>query len=139
MRGRGVLVAVSAAQLGCGLAGAAVAIARRRAYDLPLMRGDPAKVRRDAAWMGTALSAPAPMLLAQAGATAILAGRPDKRASATLGGLGAAMVPGYLGEALVRRRLTRAGWDRLESPLAATGLALAAVMAALAWRCEHGA
>jgi len=133
-----LLVAVSATQLGCGLAGAAVAIARRRAYDLPLLHGDPARVRRDAACMGTALSAPAPMLLTQAGATVILARRPDRRAYATLGWLGAAMVPGYLGEALVRRRLTRAGWDRLESPLAAAGLALAAGMVALAVRHEHG-
>lgn len=53
-------------------------------------------------------------------------------------GLADAVVPDYPGEALVRHRLTRAGWDQLKSPLAAAGLVLAGVMVALAARCEHG-
>src|SRR5262249_22701561 len=48
-----------------------------------------------------------------------------------LGGLGAAMVGGYLGEALVRRRLRSGGWDRVETPIAGAGLMLAAAMAAV--------
>lgn len=131
MSRRGVLVVVSAAQLGCGLAGLAVAIAYRHAYDLPAMHGDPARIVRDAVPMGTAFSAPAPMLVAQALATVRLAGGPSQRAVQVLGVLGTIMVPGYLAERLVRRRLTPAGWHRLESPLVAAGLGLAAVMAAL--------
>jgi hypothetical protein len=43
--------------------------------------------------------------------------------------LGVAMVPGYLGEKLVRRRLTRSGYDRLETLVVIAGMQLAAVMA----------
>lgn len=39
------------------------------------------------------------------------------------------MVIGYLGEDLVRQRLRPSGWDKVESPLAAVGLALASAMA----------
>ncbi|MGI8723570.1 MAG: hypothetical protein ACR2JG_15270 [Geodermatophilaceae bacterium] len=131
MSRRGLLVAVSGGQLGLGLVGLVVAITRRHAYELPLMQGDPARTGRDALTMGTALSAPAPMLLAQAVATVTLGRRPDQRAARALSALGALMVPGYLGEALVRHRLTPAGWDRLESPLAAGGLGLALAMAVL--------
>ena len=46
-------------------------------------------------------------------------------------GLGLAMVPGYLGEKLVRRRLTRSGYDRLETPLVIAGVQLAGLMAFL--------
>jgi hypothetical protein len=126
------LAAVAGGQLAAGLAGLAVAMRRNRAYDFLGVRGDPAHVARDAAWMGTALSAPAPMLVAQAWAVGRLAsGRGADRERAVLGGLGAVMVVGYLGESLVRRRLRPAGWDRVESPIAVAGLGLAAEMAAL--------
>ena len=46
-------------------------------------------------------------------------------------GLGMAMVPGYLREHLVRRRLTRSGYDRLETLLVIAGIQLAALMAPL--------
>jgi hypothetical protein len=126
---RWLLVLVSAAQLACGLAGLAVAIRRRRAYDLPLMRGDPEQVGRDAISIGTALSAPVPMLATQGLATVVLAARPDQRAARTLGVLGALMVAGCLAERLVRHRLTPKGWDWLESGIAACGFGLAIAMA----------
>ena len=128
------LAVVSGAQLALGVAGLAVAVRRKRSYDFLGVRGDPAHVVRDAAWMGTALSAPAPMLVAQAWATCRVAGGGQRRAGRerlALGGLGAAMVAGYLGESLVRRRLKPAGWDRVESPIVGAGVALAAAMAAL--------
>jgi hypothetical protein len=120
--------------LAIGLVGLAVAIRRRRAYDFLGLRGDPAHVVRDAMWMGTALSAPAPMLIAQAWAAWRVGQRGTRgteRARLVLGALGAAMVGGYLGEALVRRRLRPSGWDRVESPIACAGLTLAAAMATL--------
>jgi len=94
---------------------------------------------RDAASMGTALSAPAPMLVAQGVATVRLWRRaPDREPERgceqiVLGGLGAAMTVGYLGESLVRRRLRPQHWDRVDSPIAATGLVLAVAMAVLAF------
>ena len=119
--------------MGCGLAGLGVAIVRRHAYDLPGMHGDPSRIARDAVLMGTAFSAPVPMLLAQAVATAALGIGSNQRATRVLAVLGALMVPGDVGKRLVRRRLAPAGWDRVESPLAAAGLGLAAAMAALGW------
>jgi hypothetical protein len=126
---RRLLAAASSAQLVAGVAGLLVAVRRRRAYDFIGVRGRPDAVARDALLMGTALSAPAPMLAAQAGAVAVLARRPSRPAELVLGGIGAAMVAGYLGERLVRRRLRPSGWDGLESPIAVAGLGLAATMA----------
>lgn len=92
---------------------------------------------RDALSMGTALSAPSPMLVAQGVAAARVlrgpAGREFDRERLVLGGLGAAMTFGYLGESLVRRRLRPAHWDRVDSPIAATGVGLAALMAVVAF------
>jgi len=56
---------------------------------------------------------------------------PSRPACLMLAGLGLAMVPGYLGERLVRRRLNRSGYDRLETPLVLAGIQLAALMALL--------
>jgi hypothetical protein len=128
------LTAVAGVQLAIGLAGLAVAIRRRRPYDFLGVRGDPSHVTRDATWMGTALSAPAPMLVAQAWAAWRVGRAGSHRVEGerlVLGGLGAAVVGGYLGEALVRRRLRPAGWDRVESPIAGAGVTLAVAMAAL--------
>ena len=112
----------------------AVAIRRRRAFDIPFWRGQESAVGRDSLLMGTALSAPVVMLGAQAGATAALARRPNPTAERLLGGLGAAMVAGYLAERLVRRRLLPSGWDAAETPVAAAGMSLAAAMALLGLR-----
>jgi hypothetical protein len=134
-----LLAAVSAAQLMTGLAGVVVAWKRRHAYDFLFLHGRTDRVARDALWMGTALSAPAPMLAAQAFATARLARGSSEAARLVLGGLGATMIAGYLGESLVRRRLQPSNWDRVDSPVAAAGLGLAAAMAAVAFvRARRG-
>lgn len=138
MTGQRTLVAVSAAQLTAGVAGLCVALRRGRHYDLPLLHGSPAHVVRDAAWMGTAYSAPAPMLAAQLWATARLAAGPDERGRRVLGLLGALMVPGYLVERFVRAHLRHSGWDPVETPVAAAGLGLAAAMVVLSRGWDGG-
>ncbi len=112
----------------------AVAIRRRRAFDIPFWHGRESAVGRDSLLMGTALSAPVVMLGAQAWSTAVLARRPNLAAERLLGGLGAAMVAGYLSERLVRRRLLPSGWDAAETPVVTAGMSLAAGMALLGLR-----
>jgi hypothetical protein len=116
----------------------AVALKRRHAYDVPLLRGRPDKIARDALLMGTALSAPVVMLAAQGLATARLFRRSPESANVVLGGLGAVMVAGYFAESLVRRRLHPSSWDRIESPLVTTGIGLAATMAVLGLASRRG-
>lgn len=133
MTRRRLLVLASAAQLAAGAAGMTIAIQRRRAYHFLFLRGSPDTVGRDSVLLGTALSAPMPMLVTQLVATVAVAQRRcDSLAATMLSALGAAMVPGYLGEAIVRERIRPGGWDRLESPTAVAGLALAAAMAGVA-------
>jgi hypothetical protein len=134
MSSRGLLVTASTAQLAAGLAGLVVAVRRRRPYDLPFAAGQPEHVVRDSLWMGTAYSAPLPMLVGQAWAAAALHRRPDDGARRLLGMLGALMVPGYLLERSVRGHLTRSGADAVETPVVVAGLALAAAMAVLGHR-----
>jgi hypothetical protein len=134
MTPRHLLVTVSTAQLAAGLAGLAVALRRRRPYDLPFAAGSPEHVVRDSLWMGTAYSAPVPMLATQAWAAAALLRRPDDAARRLLGLLGALMVPGHLLERSGRLRLSPAGADPVETPVVAAGVALAAVMAVLGHR-----
>ena len=131
-----LLVVVSSGQLAVGVAGLVVAVRRRRAYDIPFLRGDPRRVFRDSLLIGTAFSAPMPMLLAQAWATARLARCGDDRARRMLGVLGTMMVPGYLGEAAVRRCLQRSGANPVETPLAVKAVVLAAAMAVLSLRTD---
>ena len=88
MANRSTLAGVSAAQLATALAGLAVAVRRRRNYDVGFMRGSPEHVVRDAVWAGTAYSALVPMLAAQLWATARLRRRPDDGARRLLGRLG---------------------------------------------------
>jgi hypothetical protein len=139
MTPRRLLVVLSSAQLAAGLAGLAVAVRRGVPYDIPLMHGRVEHVRRDAATMGTAYSAPVPMLAAQAAAIVRLAAGPSDGARRTLGGLGATMVAGYLLERADRRRLRPSGWDAVETPVAVAGLGLAAVMAVLGHQERSGA
>lgn len=128
------LIAASTLQLAVGLLGLRTALARRHAYEFLWLRGNPEHVARDALTMGTALSAPGPMMVLQGALIVTAATRGDRRAATVLGGLGAVMVAGYLGERLVRCRLTREGWDPLESPLAVAGIGLSAAMAVLGLR-----
>src|SRR5947207_144433 len=64
----------------------------------------------------------------------VLLRRTSRGARLLLGGLGAAMVPGYAWERLVRQRLTPAGWDTAESPVILAGIGLAAAMAVIGLR-----
>ena len=130
MKRHQVIAALSAAQLALGLAGAAIAVRRRYAFDFPGWRGSPEHVARDAAWMGTALSAPAPMLVAQAVSAATLSRSDSPAARAAIRGLGLAMCLGYPIERHVRHRLSPRGWHRQESAMAIAALGLAAAMAA---------
>jgi hypothetical protein len=123
------LAAVSGVQLAAGVIGTAVALRRRRQYDFLFLHGRPEHVARDAVLMGTALSAPVTMLSTQTVATVVLWRAPSRWARLVVAGLGITMVSGYLGEQLVRRRLTRSGYDPVETPIVVTGLTLAVTMA----------
>jgi hypothetical protein len=134
---RAALLGVSAAQLAAGLTGLGVALRRRRNYDawmpprldLPLWHGSPDHVARDSVLMGTAYSAPVPMLVAQLGSTVRLARRGDRRSVRDLTVLGAMMTGGYLVERSGRAHLRH--WDPVETPLVAASLGLAVAMAVL--------
>ncbi len=132
MRRHRLLAAISAAQLGFNLAGLTIALRRRYPFDLPGWRGSPQDVGRDAWWMGTAYSAPAPMLLVQSASIVVLATRPHRRAQRTVGALGTAMIGGYAVERRVRQRVSPGGWDPLESPIVLAGWLLAVGMAVAA-------
>jgi hypothetical protein len=133
-----MLVGLSAVQLAIGLAGAMVAVARGRTYDLGFLRGRPEHIRRDAVLLGTAYSAPVPMLVAQFLATRALAQGPDDGARRMLGLLGALMVPGYLMERYGRAHLRPSGFDPVETPVVLGGVGLAAAMAVLGHRAGSG-
>jgi hypothetical protein len=138
MAHRSALVAVSAAQLACGLAGQLIALRRRRNFDVGFMKGSPDHVGRDSFWAGTAYSAPSYMLAAQAWATNRLRRGPDDGARRLLGMLGVVMVPGYLMERHGRAHLRPGGLDPIETPVVLAGLALAATMGVLGHRAQAG-
>jgi hypothetical protein len=98
-----LLGVISAAQLGFGLLGVRKALLDGTAYDVGFMRGSPEAMKRDLWFMGTNLSAPMWMLLAQALATALLMTRHRSRAAKTLGILGVMMSLGYPAEKSVRQ------------------------------------
>jgi hypothetical protein len=138
MTRRRLLVALSAVQLAIGLVGATVAVVRRRTYDLGFLRGRPEHITRDAVLLGTAYSAPVPMLVAQFLATRALAQGPGDGARRILGMLGALMVPGYLMERYGRAHLRPSGFDPVETPVVLGGVGLAAAMAVLGHRSAAG-
>lgn len=123
------LARIATLQLAANAAGLAIAVRRRRPYDILWFSGREDKVARDAVLMGTSYSAPLPMLVLQAVFTGALTRGAHANARRGLGLLGAAMVPGYLGERWVHRRLSRGGWDPVETPLVVVGVALATAMA----------
>src|SRR6478752_1826027 len=114
MRPRTALVRVSSAQLAVQIAGLAVAVRRRRNYDVGFMRGSIQHVVRDSLWAGTAYSAPVYLIGAQWWATARLRRQPDDGARRLLGMLGVLYGPGYLFERYVREHLRR--FDPVETP-----------------------
>lgn len=112
-----------------------VALRRHHPYDVFWMHGQPDQIVRDTIFKGTALSAPVSNLLTHATLTAVVARRPSRRGEQALGGLGALLVAGYLGERLVRQRLRPSGWEALESPLLVVAIGLA--MAVLGLRASE--
>jgi hypothetical protein len=137
MERRLLLASVSAAQLASSVTGMALAVARGHHFDLGFMVGHPDKVARESIFQGTAFSAPVTTLLAQLTATVVLVRRPSTAAVRTIGIIGGVNIPGYLSERLVRRRLSRAGWDPLETPLLMVEIALSAMMPLLARRIDR--
>ncbi|HZJ07267.1 MAG TPA: hypothetical protein VFD59_17605 [Nocardioidaceae bacterium] len=131
MRSRTALVAISAVQLGAGVAGQLIALRDSRSFHIALIgwQGRTDRVAHDSWLLGTGLSAPVVMLTAQAIATARLAAGPSPNARRILGALGAAMTGGYLIEQEFRDVLSSSGWDPLVSPVAAVGFGLSATMA----------
>ena len=128
----GLLGVISAVQLGLGLLGVRKALREGTEYDLGFLRGSPATMKRDLLFMGTNLSAPLWMLLAQALATVLLMTRHRSRAAKTLGILGVMMGLGYPAEKSVRQ-----AWRHPNRSITAlTGVAelLAAAMAWLGLR-----
>ena len=128
-----MLVVASGVQLLAGVAGQALAVRRRLAFDIALIgwRGRPERIEHDTVLLGTGLSAPMTMLATQGAATLRLVLRPDPLAERVLGMLGAAMVAGYLVEREFRAAVAPSGWDLAATPIGVTGIGLAAVMARL--------
>ena len=127
-----LLGVISAVQLAMGLVGLRKALRDGTEYDLGFTRGSPETMKRDLWFMGTNLSAPASMLLAQALATVLLMTRHRSRAAKAVGILGALMSLGYPAEKSVRQ-----AWRHPNrSTTALTGVAelLAASMAWLGLR-----
>jgi hypothetical protein len=146
MTPRRQLVAISTAQLVAGVTGCVLAVRRRRNWDLrqpwaawSFLHGKPEHVARDSFLMGTAYSPPVYMLAVQLWAIRRLAAGPDDGARRLLGLSGAVMAPGYLGEKYVRAHLRPGGWERVETPLVAVSMALAAAMAVLGHQGKSGA
>ncbi len=134
MRRHIVLTALSAVQLGAGIAGHVIARRERRTFDIAVLgwRGDPDRVARDSWFLGTGLSGPALMLATQAVATARLATGPSPHATHVLGLLGAMMCGGYLVEREARAVLAPSGWHPVRTPVVVVGLATSVAMAAAA-------
>jgi hypothetical protein len=137
MTTRSALVSLSYGQLCVQLAGLAVAVRRRRNYDVGVMRGSPEHVVRDSLWAGTAYSAPLYLLAAQLWATSRLRRWPDDGARRLLGMLGVLYAPGYLSERYVRGHLRR--FDAMETPIVIASIGLAAAMGVLGHRESSGA
>ncbi len=133
-----LLASLSTAQLSLNVAGLVLALRRRHAFDVPFMHGNPAHIGSQSIVFGTALSAPATLLIAQTLASIRLAQGPNQAATRLLQALGATYVGGYLAERRVRRCLTRSGWDRVESPLLAAALSLSIAMLCFTDRGDDG-
>lgn len=138
MSPRRLLVTVSAVQFAANLAGQAVALRRRRHFDVPFMTGRPEHVGRDSWWFGTAYSLPSYIVAAQAYATARLIAGPDDRARAMLRLIGTSVVPGYLSERFVRRVLTGRVVDPVETPIVVVGFAGMIAMATVGANPQAG-
>ena len=123
-----LLGVISAVQLGLGLLGVRKALRDGTVYDLGFLRGSPATMKRDLWLMGTNLSPPAWMLLAQALATVLLMTRHRSRAAKTLGILGVMMGLGYPAEKSVRQ-----AWRHPNRSITALTVVAELLAAAMAW------
>ena len=123
-----LLGVTSAAQLGMGLVGLRKALRDGTEYDLGFARGSPDTMKRDLWFMGTNLSAPAWMLLAQALATVLLRTRHRSRAAKALGILGVAMSLGYPAEKSVRQ-----AWRHPNRSITALTLVAELLAVLMAW------
>jgi hypothetical protein len=127
------LAVVSTAQLALGLVGLRHAVRTGTSYDLGLLRGSLDTARRDRWLMGSNLSAPGVMLIAQGVSTLLLlSDRRRQVAARVLGVLGAVMTLGYPAEVSVRHAWRHP--DRVVAPLSAAAEALAVTMAVLGLR-----
>ncbi|WP_222262967.1 hypothetical protein [Modestobacter marinus] len=134
MAHRATLVAVSSIQLAAQFIGHAVALRRRRHFDVPFLAGSPEHIVRDWLWFGTAYSAPPYLLGLQVWAIARLLRGPDDRACWVLHRLGTGLTLGYPNERWNRVRMRPRGFDPLETPIVAAGWSGAMAMAVLARR-----
>ncbi len=128
-RRRNALALVSTAQLALGLVGLRQAVRTGTSYDLSFLRGSLDTARRDRWLMGTNLSAPGVMLLAQGVSIVLLFTGHRRPAARVLGVLGAVMALGYPAEVSVREAWRNP--DRTVAPLAAGAEALAITMVML--------
>ena len=134
MTHRTALVAVATAQLAAQGVGHAVAVRRRRTFDVPFVRGEPEHLVRDWLWFGTAYSGPPYLLGPQLWAVTRLLRGPDDRARWVLRWLGTGLSVGYPSERWNRVRILPGGFDPLETPVVAVGWGCAVAMAVLARR-----
>ncbi|MDT4996186.1 MAG: hypothetical protein QOD45_254, partial [Pseudonocardiales bacterium] len=123
-----------------GLAGQALALRRRIAFDIAVLgwRGTVNHIGRDSVLLGTGLSAPGVMLGTQAVATVHLARYESPAAARTLGVLGVLMTGGYPVERAVRTALRPGGIDPVIAPVIVIGTGLGVAMAALGLRTATG-
>jgi hypothetical protein len=134
MAHRSTLVAVSSTQLAAQLVGHVVALRRRRHVDVPFLTVSPEHLVRDWLWFGTAYSGPPYLLGLHMWAIARLLRGPDDRARWVLRWLGSGLTLGYLSERWNRVRVTRSGFDPLETPIVVGGWSCAMAMAVIARR-----
>ncbi len=132
MTDRRALVTAASAQLAAQVAGHAVALRRRRHFDVPFMTGSPEHLVRDWLWFGTAYSAPPYLLAPHVWAVVRLLRGPDDHARWVLRWLGTGLTAGYLSERLVRARVRPGGSDGIETPIVLVGWGGAIAMAVLA-------
>ena len=131
MAGDRRLACVSGAQLGAGVLGMAIVVRRRHHYDFLFMRGRPERVRARHRAHGNRLLGATHDAHGAGGGDRAAVARTEPPGASVVAGLGIAMVPGYLGEKLVRRRLTPSGYDRVETPVVIAGITLASMTALL--------
>jgi hypothetical protein len=124
-----ILAAVSVAQLLIQVVSARKAIRDQVPYDTPFGRGKPENVARDMWSQGSGMSAPWPVLAAQAAGTLVLFGKHPSWVGKALGWLGGSYIYGYLSERSVRASFRHP--EMKTTPLTVLGTVLSIAMALL--------